>query len=292
MKVLVLGGSGMLGSRYVEAYVAKGDEVAYTHYKNPYVIKGARMVALDAADYGAVAGLVEKERPELVINTIAHPSVDFCDKDRVAAYRINAASCEAAAAGARKVGARLVYISTAFVFGNREELLTEEDAPDPISTYGFLKLLGEEAAKIAPEHLILRTDQIYGWTRPGQKKTFVVSTLEKLGRGEKVEVCEDWFNNPTYVEDLVAASLALIEKRKAGIYHAVGSTFLNRVEWARKIAQAFGKDESLVAAINSAKLGLPAKRPKCRLSNAKIQKDSGVRMRDMDSALADMKKGV
>lgn len=292
MKVLILGGSGMLGSRYVEACVAKGDDVVYTHYKNPYEISGARMVELDATDYGAVVRLVESERPELVINTIAHPSVDFCDKDRIAAYRINSASCEAAAVGARKTGAKLAYISSAFVFGNREGTLMEEDAPDPISHYGVLKLLGEEAAKIAPEHLILRTDQIYGWTKPGQKKTFVVSTLEKLEKGEKVEVCEDWFNNPTYVEDLVAATMGLIERKKTGIYHAVGSSFLNRVEWGRKIARAFGKDESLIVGIESARLNLPAKRPKCRLSNEKIQMDSSVRMHDVDSALEDMKRAI
>jgi len=291
MKVLVLGGSGMLGSRYVESYVSEGHDVAYTYYNNPYEINGARSIRLDATDFNSIVRLVESEKPELVIDTIAHPSADFCDRDKIAAYKINAASCEAAAISARKVGARLVYISSAFVFGNREGMLTEEDTPDPISYYGVLKLLGEQSAKIAPEHLILRTNQIFGWTKPEQKKTFVVSTLEKLEKGEKAEVCEDWYNNPTYVEDLVAATLRLVEKGKTGIYHAVGSSFLNRVEWAKKIARMFEKDESLVVGINSAKLNLPAKRPKCRLSNAKIQRDSGVIMRDVDSAMEDMKRG-
>ncbi|MDD5317373.1 MAG: SDR family oxidoreductase [Candidatus ainarchaeum sp.] len=290
MKVLVLGGSGMLGSRFVESRLAAGDSVVYTYNKNSIALKGAKGVPLNAEDYDSIIRLVEAEKPGLVIDTIAHPSVDFCDKDPISAYKINSASCEAAAIAARKIGAKLVYISTAFVFGIREGLLTEEDTPNPICAYGYLKLLGEEAAKIAPDHVILRTDQVFGWTRPGQKKTFVVTNLEKMERGEEAEVCEDWFNCPTYVEDLVPAANALAGSGKTGIYHAVGSSFLNRVEWCKMIAREFGEDESLVTPINSAKLNLPAKRSKCNLSNQKIIRDSGVKMRTVGEALKDMKK--
>ena len=276
----------MIGSRVVESYVGSGTEVVYTHFNNPVEIKGARKAAVDAADYSAISRLVEAEKPEIVIDTIAHPSVDFCDKDRLAAYRINAASCEAAAVASRKVGARLAFISTAFVFGMRDSILTEADTPDPICTYGWLKLLGEEAAKIAPEHLILRTDQVYGWGRPGQKKSFVQNAIEKMEKGEKVEVCEDWFNNPTYAANIVDAAVKLLGKKKTGIYHATGSSFLNRVDWAKMIARKTGLDESLVVAINSSKLNLPAKRSKCHLSNQKIALDSGVKMLGVEDGLA------
>ena len=288
MRVLVLGGSGLLGARLVEQYVEKGCEVAYTYNRNKLEVEGAEAVRLDAMDYDAAGRAVAEAEPDLVIDTVAHPSVDFCETDKIDAYRINVASCEAAAVAARELGAKLVFISSTFVFGNREKPVTEADTPDPISHYGVLKLLGEQSAKICPDHLILRTDQIYGWSRPGQKKSFVEGLLEKFEKGGKIEVCRDWYNRPTHVEDLALALIKLVEKEKSGIYHCVGGTFLSRVEWAKRIAKAFGEDESLIVPIDSAKLKLPARRPKCDVSNAKLEKECGIRMRGVDAAMKEM----
>lgn len=285
---MVLGGSGLLGARLVEMCLERKFDVSYTYNRNKLEVDGADAVRLDAMDYDAVGRAVADSEADLVVDTIAHPSVDFCETDKVAAYGINVASCEAAALAARELGAKLVFISSTFVFGNREKPVTENDTPDPINYYGALKLLGEEAAKICPDHLILRTDQIYGWSHEGQKKSFVESMLEKFAKGGKIEVCRDWYNRPTHVDDLALALIKLVEKEKRGVYHCVGGTFLSRVEWAKRIAKAFGEDDSLIVPIDSATLKLPARRPKCDASNAKLEKECGLKMRGVDSAMKEM----
>ena len=160
----------------------------------------------------------------------------------------------------------------------------------PINYYGKTKWEAEQIVSMLPNHLILRTDQIYGWARPQQKKSFVERIVEKLGRGEIAEVCKDWYNNPTYTYDLIKVIDALLQRKKIGVYHTVGNGFLNRYEWALEIAKVFEQDATRIVPILSSTLGLPARRPNCRLSNAKVQKETGITLRTVAEGLESMKK--
>jgi dTDP-4-dehydrorhamnose reductase len=228
----------------------------------------------------------------VVFHTAANTNVDWHEREKEAAYRINVAAAREISEETRSIGATLVYFSSAFVFPGGEKAFTEDDLPAPINHYGLMKKLGEDEARRNPKHVILRPDQIYGWPERGQKRPFVSSVLAKLERGEKAEVCADWYNCPTYVEDLASASLALVEGKRCGTYNAVGSTFLNRYEWALKIAAAFGMDASLVVPIDSSRLNLPARRPNARLSNELLVRASGVEMKTVEQGLEAMRAGV
>ncbi|MEW6036207.1 MAG: SDR family oxidoreductase [Candidatus Micrarchaeota archaeon] len=287
MKILVLGGSGLLGRELVSS-LAPSNEVTYTYFNNPGQVPGAKGYALDLADLAATERLMDGIAPEVVLHTVAPPSVDWHEREHAAAYATNVLGTRAIAEKAKKMGAKLVYISTTFVFPDAGRTFTEEDIPAPINFYGVTKWGAELAAAINPNHAIIRTDQIYGWSLPGQKKSFVVSTLEKLEKGQKAEVCSDWLNSPTYVKDLSLAVKGIMEKDKRGIYHVVGNSFLDRVSWARKIAAAFGKDPSLVVGIESSGLKLPARRPNARVSNEKAKEELGLRLRTVDEGLEDM----
>lgn len=288
MKYLVLGGSGLLGNEIVRSLVGE-NEVTFTYLNNLLPVRDAKPYQLDLTDAAAIGRLIEGISPDIVIHTVAPPSVDWHEREHAAAYLTNVIGTKAVAEKSHALGAKLIYISTAFVFPDIAKAFTEEDIPAPINFYGAAKLGAEQAAHTNPDHLIIRTDQIYGWSRPGQKKSFVVGTLEKLENGQKVEVCRDWLNSPTYVKDLSSVILALAEKDRHGIYHAVGGSFLDRVSWAVKIAEAFGKDSSLVAGIDSAILKLPARRPNARISNDKIQRETGIRMKSVEDGLEAMK---
>jgi dTDP-4-dehydrorhamnose reductase len=235
-----------------------------------------------------VERLLDGIAPEAVLHTVAPPSVDWHERERAAAYATNVLGTRAIAAKTRKLGAKLVYVSTTFVFPDTGLVFTEEDIPAPINFYGVTKWGAEIAAAENPDHAIVRTDQIYGWSLPGQKKSFVVSTLEKLEKGQKAEVCLDWLNSPTYVKDLSAAVKRIMERDKRGIYHVVGGSFIDRVSWAGKIAEAFEKDKSLVAGIESSSLKLPARRPNARVSNDKAQEELGLHLRTVEEGLEDM----
>ena len=106
---------------------------------------------------------------------------------------------------------------------------------------------------------------------------------------EDVEVCKDWLNSPTYVKDLSQAIIALTERKKRGTYHVIGSSFLDRVSWANKIATMFAQDTSLIRGIDSSSLNLPARRSNARLSNDKIREETGMRLKTVEEGLEAMK---
>ncbi len=288
MDALVLGGSGLVGERIVMALQRAGFRMAYTYLGNALDIQGAEGIRMDISDSEALTSLLETKKTRFVINTVALPSVDKCDDDEELAFKVNAEPQKLLADFSNRTGAGIAFISTSNVFGPSDRSFSEDDRPGPINTYGRTKLRGEEYTLRAKRHIILRTDQVYAWTREGQKKTFVEKTLGKLENGETVEVCRDWFNCPTYADDLAVALVKLFAGSHWGVFHAVGPTYINRYEWAVRIADAFTLDRSLVRTIDSSVLGLPARRSNCSLSNKKIERVSGVRFLSVDEGLERM----
>jgi dTDP-4-dehydrorhamnose reductase len=285
---LVIGGSGLLGGKIVMRLMEAGHSTSYSYFGNDILVPGANGYPLDLTDGESLIKLVRKTKPDLIVNSAALPSVDQCDKDKTLGFKVNA---EPQKIISETVGTAttIAFISTSNVFGFSKIPFKEDDAPDPVSTYGETKLLGERYTLTHKRHLILRSDQIYGWTTKGQKKTFVERCLEKLERNEPVEVCSDWYNCPTYADDVAIALVRLVTGSHFGIFHSVGPTYLNRVEWAKRIAKAFGHDPGLVKAIDSSILNLPAKRSNCALDNEKIVRTSGHRFLSVDEGLERMK---
>ncbi len=291
MKCLVIGASGLVG-RELASRLAANDETAVTFLSNPIEIKGAEAHRLDLANPGSATELIGSFKPEIVFHLAANPSVDWHEREQAAAYAVNVACAIAISRKTREIGAKLAYLSSAFVFPGFGKFYSEEDIPAPVNFYGATKAAAESAVRANPNHVIVRTDQIYGPHKAGQKKSFVVSTLEKLSQGKKAEVCRDWMNCPTYYGDLAAVLMHLASSEKTGTYHAAGPDFIDRYDWALRIAAAFGKDASLVAGIESATLDLPAKRPNVRLSCGKLMQETGIRMKGVDEGLVEMMRHV
>lgn len=289
MKFLVLGGSGLLGNELVRRSAPHG-EVSFTYHRNPNPVEGSVSYKLDLSDEAALSSVMDKVRPDVVLHAASNPSVDWHEREKDAAYRINVLGTRLISEKCRQLGSKLVYISTAFVFPGLNRMYSEDDCPSPINFYGSTKVGAEYAVRSNPGHLIVRTDQIYGWASAGQKKSFVVNTLEKLEKNEKAEVCRDWFNSPTHAGDLADAVISLVRRGKTGVYHAVGADFLNRYDWAVKIAKIFDKDASLVVPIDSGQLNLPSKRPNARITCSKLSNEIGMKMKSVDEGLLIMKE--
>lgn len=245
-----------------------------------------RFYKSDITDREQIAGVIKKAKPDIVVHTAAWTDVDGCELDRKKAYRINAEGAENVARACRTAGAKLIYISTDFVFdGKKKSPYKETDKTNPLSVYADSKLKGEAAVKNRlKEYFILRTSWLYG--RHG--KNFVDTIVSKAeSAGGVLKVVDDQVGSPTYTVDLAKAIRSLLDRIVTGygVYHISNSGSVSWYEYAKAILKLSGI-KAKVAPISSKELDRPAKRPVMSvLDNAKFTGFTGYRMRRWEEAL-------
>ncbi len=289
MKVLVFGGSSMIGSRLVEALNAD-----FTYFNNNIEIEGSTGFKVDIRDKESTINLIKKLKPDIIIHGAAAPNMDVCETDKKLAYDIHINGTKNIIEGCKAIDAKIIFLSTSAVFDGKKKIYTEKDDTCPISYYGITKA---EAEKIVVDSgldfLMARLDHLYGWVYyDGQKKNTAIRVLENLERGEIIEEIIDWYNNPTFVDNLSEIIKRLIEKNAEGIYHTAGPDFLNRYEFALKIAEIFGMDKNLIKKKTSDKLNLPAKRINCNLDSSKAAKKTGIKLLAIEDGLREMRRQI
>ncbi len=261
-KLLIIGASGLLGSKL---FVQAADRYEVVGTYNPEVDGRTawRLEPLDIGSKDEVERLFQKTQPECVILTAAMTNVDACEKKQLVANRVNATGPELAARSCKRLGAKLVHVSTDYVFdGTKSRKYREDDIPRPISVYGSTKLAGERAVlSTLPDAVIARPAVLYGWNPIEDKENFVVWVLKKLRDRQRVTLFEDQWISPTYADDLSRTLLELLEKDVSGIWHVSGPDCLDRPTCGHMIADVFGLDKSLVFPAPSSSVPLPAKRP-------------------------------
>ena len=257
MKVVVTGAAGQLGGA-MRARLAGGHEVvALTRQE------------LDLSDGRAVFDAVVRARPDVILNCAAYNHVDQAEQEPRAALQVNAFAPRALAEAAEQVGATLVHYGTDFVFdGTATRPYTETDPTGPESVYALSKLLGDWFAARTAAHYVLRVESLFGGPTGGKSIAKIVATIQ---RGEETPVFVDRIVTPSYVEDVVTATLHLLNARAPfGLYHCVNSGETTWERLAEHIAQRLQRVARL-RRVRVADVPLPAKRPKyCALSNAKL----------------------
>ncbi len=250
MRVLVTGAKGLVGRATVSHCEALGDEVhAFDHNQ------------LDIADEKSVREIFESLRPEAVINCAAWTDVDGCELDPERSLRDNALGPEQLARASRDVGARLVTLSTDYVFdGTKQGFYTQRDDPRPQSVYAASKLEGERrAARASARTVVVRT----GWVFGTGGRNFLSTVVERAKRGERVAAIEDQWGTPTYTQDLAARLRELAGLDVPGTFHATGSgEGASYLEFAREALRAAGLDPALIEAVPASTLRRPAPRPR------------------------------
>jgi dTDP-4-dehydrorhamnose reductase len=275
MKIAVTGASGQLGAALVHQFSARHDVVGFTH------------ATLDITDAVKVGAAMSRVRPQLIVNAAAFTGVDLAEDRPVEALQANAFAVRSLARAAAEHGATLVHYSTDFVFdGTASAPYTEEDRPNPRSTYAASKLLGEWFASDAPRAYVLRVESLFG-RAPGVKsaKGTVESILNSLVSGSVVRAIEDRTVSPSSVLDVARATMTLIERdAPAGVYHCVNSGSCTWLELAREAARLMRVDPH-IEPVRHADFKLKAARPQyCALSNAKLTA-LGIGMPPWDEAL-------
>ena len=246
-RVLITGASGMLGSDLTPVIAGGGYEV----YPRPHV-------ELDVTDVEEVARAFREIRPQVVINCAAFTRVDACESDP-SSFAVNADGVAILAEASERHAARLVQISTDFVFdGEKRAPYTESDEPGPLSAYGRGKRAGEEAALESPTALVVRASWLFG--RGGWN--FVEAILQQAEEGRReLPVVEDQKGRPTAATDLSQAILALLALGASGIVHFANRGEVTWFEFARQILALAGHPEVRVRPTTSTALARPAVRP-------------------------------
>ena len=273
-RVLVTGSSGMLGRDLVTTLTAAGSDV----FARP-------KAELDVTRPEDVARAFRDARPEVVVNCAAFTRVDACESDPLA-FEVNARGVEVLAAECLARGARLLQVSTDFVFdGAKRAPYLEDDDPAPLSAYGRSKLAGEQAALRLPTALVVRASWLFGkggWN-------FVEAIRKQVADGRRtLAVVEDQRGRPTSTSDLAEALVALLERAAVGVYHFANAGEVSWFDFAREIVALSGRADVEVAPIDSATLGRPAHRPAYSvLDTGKYERVTGRPIRHYRDALAD-----
>lgn len=233
-KILVTGCNGQLGRAIRKEYA--GEDVTFI---NTDVMEGDGVVALDITDVNAVLALVRAEQPDVIINCAAHTNVDKCEEQWDLAYQINAIGPRNLSIAASEVDAKLVHVSTDYVFaGNGTRPYTEFDEPGPVSAYGKTKLEGERFVKaFARKYFILRTAWLYG-----EGRNFVKTMLALSEKHEEVSVVCDQVGSPTSAVELAKMIHYLEGTENYGLFHATCEGDTNWADFAEAIFRKAGKN--------------------------------------------------
>lgn len=285
-KILVTGCNGQLG-RAVRAVYAEED----VEFINTDVAEAEGSRALDITDVNAVCSLVEEAKPDVIINCAAHTNVDACETQWDAAYRINALGPRNLSIAAAKTGAKLIHVSTDYVFeGNGTKPYTEFDEIHPISAYGKTKAEGERFVRdFAGKYFIFRTAWLYG-----DGKNFVKTMLRLSESHDEVSVVEDQQGSPTSALELARAIHHFEPTENYGIFHATCEGATNWADFAEEIFARAGKKTKVrhVTSEEYARMNpASAKRPAYSILENYMMKLTGdYRMADWRDALDEYMK--
>ena len=285
MKILITGARGMLATQVITDLRRGYTELGAI----PQEFVGAELLTtdvenLDITDKTACEKYMEENRPDIVINCAAYTNVDGCETNQDAAFKVNAIGSRNLAIACENIGAKLVHVSTDYVFkGDEPTPRREYDLPNPISVYGKTKFAGEEFVRqYCKKSFIVRTAWLYGYNGKNFVKTMVRLCNERGG----ASVVNDQHGNPTNAADLSHHLLKIAASEEFGTYHCTGNGECTWYEFAAEIARLAGF-EGAMKPCTSDEFPTPTKRPEySALDHMMLRVTVGDEMRDWKDALA------
>ena len=251
MNILITGAKGQLGQDCLKLL------------GNKFVVTAVDIEELDIASAKAVDTAVESINPEVIINCAAFTQVDACETQVETAWQVNADGPANLAAAAKKSGARLIHISTDYVFDGRKpvpEAYAESDATNPLSVYGKSKLAGEQRIKAACDnYIILRTAWLYGLNGKNFIRTILAKVLTEPQT--RLKIVNDQYGSPTWSYQLAMQIDRLLTTPAVGIYHASAEGYCTWHELATRLLKECGLPSDITAC-STAEFPTPAVRPR------------------------------
>jgi dTDP-4-dehydrorhamnose reductase len=287
-------GLGMIGYELVKKFLELDDYKVYIITRSDKgFFDDVEKYFVDIADENKIKEIIRKINPDFVINTAAMTNVDLCETERDLAYKINALGAKYIGEVCKEIGCSLCHISTDYVFDGDKGDYVEEDEINPINYYGYTKAEGERLLNELDYDLMSIVRISVPYCISPVKVNFFMWVLERLKNNEAINAVIDQWNTPTYVNELVEGVVKIYEKDVKGLLHFGGGEKVSRYEFALKVAEVFGYDESLIKPIKSSELGWKAKRPKdTSLNSDKVKKLLGVKLKRVDECLNEIKSSL
>lgn len=290
-RVLITGANGLLGQELVAlmSRYPEYDVLATARDATPrFTGCSCGYAPLDITAPGDVKHLFQDFAPDVVINCAALTQVDLCETERDACWRVNVDAVDSLARHCQTLGARLIQVSTDFIFDGEDGPYREDARPNPLSFYGKSKLASENAARGAglDKWAIGRTVLVYGTGNDLGRANIVLWVLDRLGKGEAINVVTDQWRSPTYAPDLAAGIEQMARYGKSGVFHLSGREFLSIYEFAQIVAEVFDLDASLIRPTDGTRFQQPAPRPpRTGFIILKAETELGYRPRPLRQAL-------
>jgi dTDP-4-dehydrorhamnose reductase len=274
VRVFITGATGLLGGEVAGAAEARGWEW-----------EGTGRAGLDVTDADAVQARLSAARPGVVIHCAAYTAVDRAEEEPDVAMAVNRDGTRHVVEAAHRIGARVVYLSTDYVFdGKKGSPYLPDDPPRALSVYARSKLAGEEVAlRASSGAAVVRTSWLYGAGR----RSFVTAMIERAAAGEDLTVVDDQFGSPTWARNVATALLDLVGRGVEGVWHVSDRGVCSWAELAREALRLRGLDVE-VKGVTSAGWGALAERPLySALDLSATEKLLGRRMQEWREALAE-----
>lgn len=241
MRVLIAGASGFLGKKL---YALLGQEhqavgTCASHRREPFI-------PWDLSVLDGIPAFLDEQHPDVVIHAAAITDENLAQRNPPLAKRINADATEAMVRWCERNGARLIYISSDYVFDGEHGPYTETSTPYPLQIYGFTKLLGEIATLSHPGSAVVRVAILHGLNDAEDKFTYTADVIRTLGSGQRMVVDHGRIKYPTLIDDVARGLQEVIAGGEGGVFHVAGTEGVTRYQWGLQIARVFGLDAGLL----------------------------------------------
>lgn len=267
MRILLTGSNGFLGQKLIDKLVDTEPNIALLalskrENRNPNT-KGYAFRSCDLVNFTKFEQLVTTFRPTHIIHTAALTSVEVCEKETDLCQLINVEVVGKLAAYCKRENVHLTFLSTDFVFDGADGPYTEDETPNPLNAYGRSKWQAEQLIQQSGcEAAILRTILVYGVIADQNRSNFVLWVKRSLEAQQSIQVVDDQWRMPTWVDDLAEACIRACKQQATGIFHISSEDLFSVYEIALEVADHWELDKQLICAITAEDIGQANNRPR------------------------------
>lgn len=288
MKAFITGISGLLGANLAKTLPAS-TQILGTYNTHPVEFNQPNIntIKLDLTNLQETENAIAQFQPDVIIHCAAITNVDWCETNKEATTKAHVEVTEHLAKIAKRLRSKFVYISTDSVFDGAKGNYSEQDTPNPVNFYARTKLQGEEAARMNPDTIIIRTN-MYGWNAQ-DKKSLAEWVLANLQDKKPMDGFTDIIFSPMLVNRISRSIQYLLDKNFTGTINLNSTDALNKYEFACRVAETFGHPKTNITPKTSDGV-FKVPRPKNTTLNTSIAKQLGVPLATIREDLLEMKQ--